>query len=74
MDMDARIQLFDFKTKYQFLTTPGVDRYNMPLYDVQVEPGPQNIAMFPVYQGFFAPAYAQGTQLYFNTQKKRIKK
>ncbi|CAB4199608.1 hypothetical protein UFOVP1357_1, partial [uncultured Caudovirales phage] len=30
MDVDARVQLFDLKTKYQFLTTPGVDRYNMP--------------------------------------------
>lgn len=69
MDMDARIQLFDFKNKYQFLTTPGVDRHNMPLYNVQVESGSQNIAMFPVYQGFLAPAYVQGTQVFFNTQK-----
>jgi hypothetical protein len=37
MDVNARIQLFDFKTKYQFQTTPGVDQYNMPLYDVQTQ-------------------------------------
>jgi len=37
MDVDARIQVFDLKTKYQFLTTPGVDKYNMPLYDTQTE-------------------------------------
>ena len=35
MDVDARIQLFDLKTQYQFQTSPGVDRYNMPLYIVQ---------------------------------------
>ena len=32
MDVDARIQLFDMKTTYQFQTTPGVDQYNMPLF------------------------------------------
>jgi hypothetical protein len=35
MDVDARMQLFDLKSKYQFLTTPGIDRYNMPLYNVK---------------------------------------
>jgi len=63
MDVDARIQLFDLKTKYSFVTQPGVDRYNMPLYNVQVEPGPQNIAMFPVYQGFLAPCYINGVMV-----------
>lgn len=37
MDVDARIQVFDLKTKYQFMTQPGVDKYNMPLYDTQTE-------------------------------------
>jgi hypothetical protein len=37
MDVDARIQVFDLKTKYQLLTQPGVDQYNMPLYDTQTE-------------------------------------
>lgn len=69
MDVDARIQLFDFKTKYQFQTQPGVDQYNMPLYNVQSQPGSQNIASFPVYQGFFGPAYINGVQVGFYTEK-----
>ncbi len=69
MDVDARVQLFDLKTKYQFQTTPGVDRYNMPLYDIQVEPGSQNIGMYPVYQGFIGPCYINGIQVPIQTQK-----
>jgi hypothetical protein len=68
-DVDARIQVFDLKSKYQFQTMPGVDQYNMPLYDVQVEPGSQNIAMFPVYQGFLPPAYINGVSVNWQTQK-----
>ena len=63
LDVDARMQLFDFKTKYQFQTTPGIDQYNMPMYDVQVEEGNQNIASFPVYQGFLDPCFVNGVQL-----------
>jgi len=69
MDVDARIQLFDLKKKYQFLTVPGVDRYNMPLYDIQTEPGSQTIASFPVYQGFLQPALCNGTQMSFSTNR-----
>lgn len=69
MDVDARIQLFDLKTKYQFQTSPAVDKYNMPLYDVQIEPGNQSIGMFPVYQGFTAPAYINGVQVPLQTLK-----
>jgi hypothetical protein len=69
MDVDARIQLFDLKTKYQFQTVPGYDQYNMPLYNVQVEPGPQNISFYPVYQGFVGPAYINGIQIPLQTQK-----
>jgi hypothetical protein len=69
MDVDARIQTFDLKTKYQFMTSPGVDQYNMPLYDVQIEPGNQQIGMYPVYQGFLGPAYINGVQVEFQTQK-----
>jgi hypothetical protein len=69
MDVDARIQLFDLKTKYQFQTTPGIDQYNMPLYDVQIEPGSQTIASFPVYQGFFAPARVNGINVPFYTKR-----
>jgi hypothetical protein len=73
MDVDARIQLFDFKKKYQFQTSPGVDRYNMPLYTVQSEtpgvPAAQDIGMYPVYQGFLGPMYANGYEITFQTQK-----
>lgn len=73
MDVDARMQLFDLKTKYQFQTQPGIDQYNMPLYSVQSEtpgvPGSQDIGMYPVYQGFLAPAYVNGVEIYFETQK-----
>lgn len=69
MDVDARIQLFDLKTKYQFQTSPGVDRYNMPLYSVQTEPGSQTIGMYPVYQGFTENCYINGIQVPLHTQK-----
>ncbi len=68
-DVDARIQLFDLKSKYQFQTTPGVDKYNMPLYDIQTEPGNQSIGFYPVYQGFVGPAYINGVQVPLQTQK-----
>lgn len=71
MDVDARIQLFDLKTKYQFQIQPGVDQYNMPLYSVQTSPPgtDQTIGMYPVYQGFMAPAYVQGVQVSFSTKR-----
>jgi hypothetical protein len=68
-DVDARIQVFDLKTKYQFETTPGVDKYNMPLYSVQTEPGNQTIGMYPVYQGFVGTASINGVGVSFQTQK-----
>jgi len=68
MDMDARIQLFDFKTTYQFQTTPGIDQYNMPLYNLQTQPGAQTIAWFPVYQGFLMPARVNGINISLYTQ------
>lgn len=68
MDVDARIQLFDLKTKYQFQTVPGVDQYNMPLYNVQIEGG-QTVGPYPVYQGFLEPAYVNGVQILFQTQE-----
>lgn len=77
MDVDARMQLFDFKTKYQFQTQPGVDQYNMPLYSLQIEtPTPptqaQSINMYPVYQGFVGPAYIGGVQVHLETQKDKF--
>ena len=72
MDVDARIQLFDLKTKYVFQTIPGVDRYNMPLYNVQTEPGNQTIGSYPVYQGFQSPMYINGIQVPLQTQKNQF--
>lgn len=69
MDVDARIQLFDLKTNYSFQTIPGIASYNMPLYDVQIEPGTQTIASFPVYQGFMMPAFVNGIQVPFYTEQ-----
>lgn len=69
-DVDARIQLFDLKTTYQFQTQPGVDQYNMPLYNFQTEGvGAQDIAFYPVYQGFMGPAYVNGVPVSFTTQR-----
>ena len=72
MDVDARMQLFDLKKKYEFQTTPGVDKYNMPLYDLQTQPGNQTIGMYPVYQGFLGPAYINGVQVAFYTQENQF--
>jgi hypothetical protein len=68
MDVDARIQLFDLKTQYQFQTQPGYDQYNMPVYQVQNEPG-STISYYPVYQGFLDPVYVNGIQIPFQTDK-----
>jgi hypothetical protein len=69
-DVDARIQLFDLKKKYQFITQPGVDQYNMPLYDIQTESGSQSINFYPVYQGFLGPAFIDGVQVSFQTEQR----
>lgn len=72
-DVDARIQLFDLKTKYQFQTKPGYDQYNMPMYNLQNESQDPdedvNISYYPVYQGFLGPAYINGVQIPIETQK-----
>lgn len=69
MDVDSRMQLFDLKTSYKFQTTPGIDKYNIPLYALQVEPGSQTISYYPVYQGFLGPAYVNGIQVPLQTQR-----
>lgn len=77
MDVDARVQLFDLKTKFQFQTVPGFDQYNMPLYAVQPATGQQPtpisgfqpISYYPVYQGFLDPVYINGIQVPFQTDK-----
>jgi len=51
MDMDARIQLFDYKTRYSFETLPFVDQYNMPYYGIgpyaTQGPGTGHAPLFP---------------------------
>jgi hypothetical protein len=73
MDVDARMQLFDLKTKFQFQTTPAVDKYNMPLYAFQSEtpgnPTAQDISYYPVYQGFISPAFINGIQVPIQSQQ-----
>jgi hypothetical protein len=72
MDVDARIQLFDLKTKYQFQTVPGVDQYNMPLYNTQSSTAQSAINFYPVYQGFTGPARIGGVSVSFETQKSSL--
>lgn len=71
-DVDARMQLFDLKKKYSFITSPGVDKYNMPLYSLQIESpnqNPQTVGRYPVYQGFLGPCYINGVTAPLQTQK-----
>lgn len=72
MDVDARLQLFDLKCKYQFQTQPGVDQYNMPLYAVQSSSLQSSISYLPVYQGFLAPAKVNGINVPFYTQRNQF--
>ena len=77
MDVDARMQVFDLKTVYQFQTVPGVDQYNMPLYNIQVEgnlppSGQSNISFYPVYQGFLPTARVNGVNCPFYTQRSQF--
>lgn len=74
MEVQLRMQLFDFKTKYQFQTQPGVDQYNMPLYTTGQSPtgSGQSVNMYPVYQGFLDPCYIGGVQVRLETQKDKF--
>lgn len=67
LDIDARMQLFDYKTKYQFETIPGIADYNMPLYAPQSSSLQSTISPFPVYQGFMQPCFANGIKIPFYT-------
>lgn len=73
-DSDGIFQLFDFKTKWIFQTQPGINHYNIPLYNTngyptQTEPGNQVISYYPVYQGFLAPAFVNGIQVPYYTDR-----
>ena len=67
-DVDLRLQMFDLKTKYSFITTPGVDQYNMPLYSAQYPPSAV-VDYYPVYQGFTTPCFVNGINVPLYTQK-----
>lgn len=78
MDSDGIFQLFDLKTKYQFETRPGINHYNMPLYNTNgypVQGGSgtldiqSSISYYPVYQGFIQPAFVNGIQVPFYTDR-----
>lgn len=56
------------------MCTPQVTSYNMPLYGVnqfasQSELSNQSISAYPVYQGFMDPAFINGIQVPFYTQR-----
>lgn len=76
MDVDARLQMFDMKTTYQFQTTPGVDKYNMPLYSVQSQtagsPNSPDIGMYPVYQNMLGACFINGIQMPIYTQREQF--
>jgi hypothetical protein len=68
-DVDARLQLFDLKTTYTFMTQPGVDQYNMPLYSFESTDQGNDIRSYPVYQGFLDPCYINGVAVPLYTQR-----
>lgn len=68
-DVDARLQVFDLKTTYTFMTQPGVDQYNMPLYTFQSTSEGNDIQSYPVYQGFLDPCYINGVAVPLYTQR-----
>ena len=78
LDMDARIQLFDYKTKYGFTMTPYISHYNVPYYGVnqfktQIQgTPPSNISPYPVYQGMRGPVYVNGILVPFYTQREEF--
>lgn len=78
LDVDARIQLFDYKTKYGFMTTPYIVHYNLPYYGInqfktqtQGNP-PSNISPYPVYQGVRSPCYVNGIICPMYTQREEF--
>lgn len=76
--MDARVQLFDYKSKYGFMCTPYIVHYNMPYYGInqfktQYEGTPAaNISPYPVYQGFRPPCYINGIICPVYTQREEF--
>jgi hypothetical protein len=69
MDIQARAQFADFKTKWQFELIPQICDYNMPVYQTQTQPGSQVISTYPVYQGFTGTSYVNGIQIPMYVQR-----
>lgn len=63
-DSPARLQLFELKTKYNFMLTPTVDRYNAPY----------NPDGNLTYQSFISPAYIDGAQSNFSISEESFYK
>ncbi|HEX5553451.1 MAG TPA: hypothetical protein VFX43_09405 [Chitinophagaceae bacterium] len=63
-DAPARLQLFELKTKYNFMLTPNVDRYNAPF----------NANGNLTYQSFLSPAYIDGAQANFSISEESFYK
>ena len=72
IDMPARLELFEFKTTYQFVTTPGIASYNTPLVPVSDIEGTETIAPYPLYQGFIDPVVVNGTRIPLTTLKNQF--
>lgn len=63
-DSPARLQLFELKTKYNFMLTPNVDRYNAPY----------NSDGNLTYQSFLSPGYIDGAQVNFSISEESFYK
>lgn len=68
-DVPARLQLFELKTKYNFLTQPLVDQYNAPYYPQVTAPGSVTIAPYPIYQMFEQPVLCDGATISLLTDR-----
>lgn len=71
-DVPARLQLFELKTKYNFLTQPLVDQYNIPYYPQSTTSsalGSVTIAPYPIYQMLEQPAMCDGINIPLYTDR-----
>lgn len=68
-DLPARLQLFELKTKFNMLTAPLMDQYNIPYYPEQTAPGGVTIAPYPMYQMLMDPVCVDGVLTPFFTDR-----
>jgi hypothetical protein len=71
-DMSARLQLFELKTKYNFLTQSLVDQYNIPYYNQATAPGGITIAPYPIYQMLEGPVMCDGYNIPLYTDRNSV--